>query len=76
MMNIFHTCSCSDETKKPVSNNGEPQCGRFKQIVRQLKVHAPFTIFGALTGIVIMLSFQNISSKTAYDIFYVFHQFF
>jgi hypothetical protein len=45
----------------------------FKQISQELKRHAPFTIFGAITGIVIMLVFQKLPSKTAYNIFYVLH---
>ena len=44
-----------------------------KQITHELKEHAPFTAFGALTGIVFMLVFRNISQKVAYDLFYVFH---
>lgn len=45
----------------------------FKQISEELKHHAPFTIFGALTGIIIMVVFRKIPEKISYDIFYVFH---
>jgi len=45
----------------------------FKQISRELKIHAPFTIFGAITGIVVMLFFQNRPSEFSYNIFYVLH---
>ena len=45
----------------------------FRQIVKELKAHAPFTIFGAITGIVIMIFFQKLSSTIAYKIFYILH---
>jgi len=44
-----------------------------KNIVKELKHHLPFTIFGAITGIVIMLFFYKIPSDIAYNIFYVLH---
>ena len=44
-----------------------------KQILCELKNHSPFTIFGAITGIVIMLFFHNISPKVSYNIFYILH---
>ena len=45
-----------------------------KRILDELKHHAPYTIFGALTGIVIMVIFRNaIPENTAYKLFYVFH---
>jgi hypothetical protein len=43
------------------------------QIVRELKIHAPFTVFGAITGIIIILFFRNMSSELSYNIFYVLH---
>jgi len=43
------------------------------KIREELKHHAPFTIFGAITGIVIMVFFRNLSPKVAYNLFYVFH---
>jgi hypothetical protein len=45
----------------------------FKQILKELKNHAPFTIFGALTGIAIMLFFGKTSPKTSLNIFYTLH---
>ncbi|MBN1975131.1 MAG: hypothetical protein JW787_15925 [Sedimentisphaerales bacterium] len=44
-----------------------------KQILKELNSHAPFTVFGAITGIIIMLMFQKLPSKTAYNIFYTLH---
>ena len=44
-----------------------------KKIIKESKIHAPFTLFGALSGIFIMLLFKNISYKTAHNLFYVFH---
>ena len=45
----------------------------FKQISKELRRHAPFTLFGAATGIIIMLFFQKMPSKVSYNLFYVFH---
>ena len=45
----------------------------FKQILKELKIHAPFTIFGAVSSIVIMILFQKIPSRLSYNIFYVLH---
>ncbi len=42
-------------------------------IVKELKGHAPFTLFGAFTGIVCMLLFKNLEHDTSEKIFYVFH---
>jgi len=44
-----------------------------KQILKELKIHAPFSIFGAITGIVVMILFQKLSSKVSYNIFYTLH---
>lgn len=44
-----------------------------KRILEELKEHAPFTIFGALTGIIIMILFHKLPFKAAHNIFYVFH---
>lgn len=44
-----------------------------KVILEELKHHAPFTTFGAVTGIIIMILFQNLPKKIAYDLFYTFH---
>ncbi|MBU0627908.1 MAG: hypothetical protein KKC75_01855 [Nanoarchaeota archaeon] len=44
-----------------------------KNIIKELRHHAPFTIFGALTGIIIMLLFYKVPSSISYNIFYVLH---
>jgi len=44
-----------------------------KQILIELRKHAPFTLFGAATGIIVMVVFKNIPSRLSYDIFYVLH---
>ena len=45
----------------------------FKQISRELKIHAPFTLFGAITGIIIIMLFKNLPSRISYNIFYILH---
>ncbi|MFA5356312.1 MAG: hypothetical protein WC301_02765 [Candidatus Omnitrophota bacterium] len=42
-------------------------------ILRELKKHAPFTIFGAVTGILIMALSFGLSPEVSYNIFYVLH---
>ncbi len=42
-------------------------------IIKELKNHFPFTIFGAVTGIIIMLFFYKIPPELSYNIFYVLH---
>ena len=42
-------------------------------IVKELKSHSPFTLFGAFTGIACMLLFKNLEHDTSVKIFYVFH---
>jgi len=44
-----------------------------KQILKELKNHAPFTLLGTITGIITMLLFQRLSSKISYSIFYTPH---
>ena len=44
-----------------------------KQIGKELKNHAPFTIFGAFTGIIVMALFHRLPSHTSYTIFYILH---
>jgi hypothetical protein len=44
-----------------------------KQISNELKNHIPFTIFGALTGIIVMVLCHNLPSKISYNIFYTLH---
>lgn len=45
----------------------------FRQISQELKRHAPFTAFGAITGIIIMVIFQRLPQNVAYRIFYTLH---
>ena len=45
----------------------------FKQISKELKIHSPFTIFGAITGIIIMILFKKMPFKLSYSIFYILH---
>ena len=45
----------------------------FKRIYRELKIHAPFTTFGAITGITIMAIFHSLPRGISYNIFYVLH---
>lgn len=42
-------------------------------ILAELKTHTPFTLFGAFTGIVLMLLFKNAQQQTSQNLFYVFH---
>jgi TctA family transporter len=42
-------------------------------ISMELRAHAPFTLFGAFTGILCMLLFKNIEHETGRRVFYVFH---
>ena len=44
-----------------------------KQISKELKDHAPFTFFGALTGIIAMVLFSQLPSHTSCTIFYILH---
>lgn len=44
-----------------------------RHIIKELKNHVPFTMFGAVTGILIMIFFQKLPKETAYQIFYVLH---
>jgi len=44
-----------------------------KQILKEIKRHSPFTLFGAVSGIFIMLFFYQIPQKVSYNIFYVLH---
>lgn len=46
---------------------------KIKNIAVELKSHAPFTLFGALTGIILMLLFRNIQQQMSQRLFYVFH---
>lgn len=44
-----------------------------KTILKELKKHLPFTFFGAITGIIIIILFYNIPSEMSYNIFYTLH---
>ena len=44
-----------------------------KQILKELKNHAPFTLFEAITGVIFMYPSQTLSLKTSYSIFYTHH---
>ena len=44
-----------------------------KKIIQELKEHAPFTIVGALSGIIIMVFFTKLPLRIARNAFYVFH---
>jgi len=46
---------------------------RVSTILTELKNHAPFTLFGASTGILCMLLFRNLQPHVSHRIFYVFH---
>jgi len=46
---------------------------RFGPLLLELKNHAPFTLFGALTGIVCMLLFKNMDAQTNLRLFQIFH---
>ncbi len=42
-------------------------------IIRELESHAPFTLFGASTGILCMLLFKNLEHEISHRMFYIFH---
>jgi hypothetical protein len=44
-----------------------------KQIPKELKNHAPFTVFGAVTGILLMLFFHKFPKEMSLQIFYILH---
>jgi len=46
---------------------------RLRQVGFELKAHSPFTFFGAMTGVAMMLLFRNISHEASYRLFYIFH---
>ena len=45
----------------------------FSKIYQELKHHAPFTVFGALSGVIAMLLFKNLSPEVSHRAFYIFH---
>ncbi len=46
---------------------------RFKGVLKELKEHSPFTILGALLGIVFMFIFRNIGQAGSHTLFSIFH---
>lgn len=46
---------------------------RLIAIATELKMHAPFTLFGAATGIICMLLFRNVGAEINHRLFQVFH---
>lgn len=44
-----------------------------KTVAIELKNHAPFTAFGAITGVIVMLFFYNVPYKISYNVFYILH---
>ena len=46
---------------------------KLRPMLAELKNHAPFTLFGALTGIICMIIFRNLEHDTSRRLFYVFH---
>ncbi|MBN2314218.1 MAG: hypothetical protein JXM79_09830 [Sedimentisphaerales bacterium] len=46
---------------------------RLKRILTELKSHAPFTLFGAATGILCMLLFKSEEPEVSHRLFQVFH---
>jgi hypothetical protein len=44
-----------------------------RRITGELRHHAPFTIFGAATGIIIMVLFQKVPPSYSYNIFFILH---
>ncbi len=49
--------------------------GRFKLIIKELARHVPFTAFGAVTGLIIMVVvvFGGIPSNVSHTVFYTLH---
>ncbi len=44
-----------------------------KEIIKELKEHAPMTFIGAIIGIILVFFFKNISYQTAENLFYISH---
>jgi len=44
-----------------------------KLIAKELKSHAPFTIIGAFSGVVLMVLVKNIPANVSYNLFYTMH---
>jgi hypothetical protein len=44
-----------------------------KSILAELKEHSPFTLFGAMTGVLLLLLLRDIPPEGAHTLFYIFH---
>lgn len=44
-----------------------------KTILKELKHHAPFTLAGAVAGVIFALIFKKISNESAHTLFFIFH---
>lgn len=42
-------------------------------IIKELKAHSPFTLFGAMTGVIFMMIFKRLPHDVSYNVFYVLH---
>lgn len=45
----------------------------FSQLVKELRIHIPFTAFGAFTGLILFFLFRGLSRDTSFRIFYILH---
>ena len=45
------------------------------KIIEELKHHAPFTVFGAVTGVILMIFFQKLPHEVSRNLFYILHPF-
>lgn len=43
------------------------------KILKELKNHSPFTLFGVLTGIIIMMLCRQVPYDVSYNLFYILH---
>jgi len=46
---------------------------KLRLTLRELKEHAPFTLFGAMLGVAFMLLFRNIGKEKSHILFLIFH---
>jgi hypothetical protein len=46
---------------------------KIKGIVQELRNHAPFTIMGAISGIILMVAFKDLNTQTKSTLFSLFH---
>lgn len=44
-----------------------------KEVLKELKHHMPFTLFGAASGILLIIFFNKIPSNLSYNLFYTLH---